>query len=254
MRFLETRSLNQFEGMEARAETTDDAIKISGRGAVFNKWYTVFGFKERVSPGAFTKTLRENLDIRGMFNHDPNFLLGRTKSGTMDVSDDGVGLAYEIRADPLDPQAQSVARKIARGDIDGSSMAFFVPEGKDEWKRNAQGRPTHRTILEVELIETGPVTMPASPSTTAKIARASQDAGIDLDALQGFIVLTRAGFALAGEQQDLVKTWIENLKRLTMLEPDHRAHHSSGTPRTPAEALEQLGAALALKFRSHQII
>ena len=250
MRIHETRSL-QFEEMQVRAEHADDIIKFTGRGAVFDRWYTVFGFKERVARGAFRKTLQENADIRGMFNHDPNYLLGRTKSGTMDVFEDRVGLAYEIRADPLDPQAQSVSRKIARGDVDGSSMAFFA--AKDEWKQDSEGRPTHRTLLEIELIETGPVTMPASPSTTAKIARASQEAGIDIDALQGFIVRTRAGFALAGEEQDLVGQWIENLKRLTTLEPDHREHHSSGTPWSPTEALKNRGAALALRNRLLQI-
>ena len=248
-KFMETRSLG-LEGMEVRAETGDDFIRITGRGAVFNKWYPVFGFQERIAPGAFKKTLRENPDIRGMYNHNPDFLLGRTKSGTMDVSEDTRGLNYEIRADPLDPQSQSVARKIARGDVDGSSIAMVV--NKQEWKEK-DGVPTHRTVLETELIETGPVTMPASPTTTAKIARAAQLSGIDIDALNGFIITHRAGFALRGEQQDLVGQWIENLERLIKPEPDQREHHSGGTLRSPIEALKYRRAALVLRERANTL-
>ena len=109
-RLIEHRSLNEFPEMEARAETEGDVITISGHGAVFNKWYRVWDFQERIAPGAYVKTLAEDPDIRGMFNHNPEFLLGRTKSGTIDVSTDKRGLKYVIRADALDPQAVSVSR------------------------------------------------------------------------------------------------------------------------------------------------
>lgn len=226
--------------MIARTAKTDDAIQIAGMGAVFNSWYPVYGFKERVAPGAFAKTLRENPDIRGMFNHDPNFLLGRTKSGTMTVEETDKGLAYDIQADPDDPQAQSVARKIARGDVDGSSMAFFVH--KEEWKED-HGKPIERTITEVELIETGPVTMPASPSTTAKIQRSFDETGIDYDALRGLVVMRRAGFRLTMAQDDLIAKQIAQLERLKS-EPDSLEHHSD-TGTSPGYG----GAAWAMRKR-----
>ena len=209
-RILEQRDLTVFPEMIARAETTEEFIRIQGYGSVFNKPYEVWGIKEVVEAGAFEKTLRENPDIRGMFNHSPDFLLGRTKSGTMDVEEDAKGLRYEIRADAKDPQAISVARKITRKDVDGSSIAFFVH--RDEWERDKDGRPLKRILKEIELIETGPVTMPASPATSAKVKR-SAEIGYD-DALVAVMVMHRAGFRLNSAQEELLHQTIETLERL----------------------------------------
>jgi Escherichia/Staphylococcus phage prohead protease len=213
---LERRTLPEIPELVTRADASEEVIRITGYGAVVNKPYKVWGVTEVVAPGAFTKTLQENPDIRAMFNHDPNFLLGRTKSGTMDVTEDDRGLKYEIRADPQDPQAVSVARKIARKDVDGSSMAFFVH--KDTWETDKQGRPTKRTIQEVELIETGPVTMPASPSTTAKIKRAAQSV-LREDITTFLMVMRSAGFELTEAE-------------LTLLEEPEpaKSHSESGEP------------------------
>jgi HK97 family phage prohead protease len=241
-KLIETRSLNLFPEMEARAAEDEEFIRITGYGAVFQRKYDVYGFKERIAPGAFAKTLAEKPDVRGMFNHDPSFLLGRTKSGTMDVAEDKKGLAYEIRADKLDPQAQSVARKIARGDVDGSSMAFFVRN--EEWESDADGRPKLRTITEIELIETGPVTMPASPSTTAKIQRSLEETGIDFDALTGFAVKRRAGFRLLMAEEDLIARTIDRLERLKA-DPESVI----GTSLSPVEAQKYSEAAWALRSR-----
>lgn len=237
-RILENRS---WPGAPVEARQDHDVIRITGYGAVFNKQYRVMGFREQVAPGAFTKTLVDNPDIRGMFNHSPDFLLGRTKSGTMDVEEDKRGLRYEIRADALDPQAKSVARKIARGDVDGSSMAFFVHQ--EDWDEK-DGKPTLRTIKEVELIETGPVTMPASPSTTSKIQRALEETGIDFEALTGFAIKRRAGFSLEMAEEDIVAQTIERLERLKA-DPESAIGHSL----SPAMALKYSRAAWALRTR-----
>ena len=233
--------------MEARAESgDDDIIRITGHGAVFNKPYEVFGFTERIAPGAFKKTLKENPDIRGMFNHDPNFLLGRTAAGTMEVKEDRAGLLYEIRADALDPQAQSVARKIQRGDVDGSSMAFFVHKQETEFDKD--GFLKERTITEVELIETGPVTMPASPSTTVKIQRAIQETGIDYDALQGIMVKQRAGGRLSESDDCLIHRTLEFLEHLRS-EPGVTHSDSSTSLKPTLDELDALGGA-AFRFRN----
>lgn len=243
-KFIEHRSLNILPEYEARATEEDGIIRIAGYGAVFNRKYEVHGIMERVAPGAFAKTLQDQPDIRGMFNHDPSFLLGRTKSGTMDVREDKKGLAYEIRADKEDPQAQSVSRKIARGDVDGSSMAFFVH--KEEWE-DRNGKPTLRTLTEIELIETGPVTMPASPSTTSKIQRSLDEHGIDLDAITGIAVKRRAGFTISGADEDLIARTIERLERLKS-DPES----DIGTSLTPVEALKIEEAAWALQSQVRQ--
>jgi hypothetical protein len=191
---LERRTLPEFPELVTRAENDDpDIIRITGYGSVFNKPYKVWGVAESIAPGAFSKTLTENPDIRGMFNHDPSYLLGRTKSGTMDVAEDDKGLRYEIRASAKNPQSVAVADMIRRKDVDGSSIAFYVV--KDEWERDKDQRPIKRTIREVELIETGPVTMPASPATSAKVKRAAASE-YRQDITSFLTVMRDAGFRL----------------------------------------------------------
>ena len=190
---LERRTFPEFPELVTRAEGDEDVIRISGYGSVFGKAYKVWGIPEVIAAGAFTKTLKENPDIRGMFNHDPSYLLGRTKSGTMEVAEDDKGLRYEIRASAKNPQSVAVADMIRRKDVDGSSMAFYVM--KDEWERDKDGRPMKRTIKEIELIETGPVTMPASPATSAKVKRAAANE-YRQDITSFLLVMRDAGFEL----------------------------------------------------------
>jgi len=237
----EHRNVQIALSMETRAESDESVIKIAGYGAVFNSKYSVMGFREQIADGAFTKTLKDQPDIRGMFNHSPDFLLGRTKSGTMTVEEDKRGLRYEILADPRDPQAQSVARKIQRGDVDGSSMAFFVH--REEWEEK-DGKPSLRTIKEIELIETGPVTMPASPATTSKIERSIEETGINFEALTGFAIKRRAGFTLDAVEEDLVAQTIERLERLKT-DPESVTEH----PLSEVQATEYMRAAWTLRTR-----
>ncbi len=45
------------------------------------------GFKEKISRGAFKNTIKSD-DVRALFNHDSNFVLGRTTAGTLKLSED----------------------------------------------------------------------------------------------------------------------------------------------------------------------
>jgi hypothetical protein len=135
---------------------------IVGYGAVYNRDSADLGFIERVDPGAFSKTLQE-ADVRGLGNHDANWLLGRTGSGTMRLRSDANGLFYEIDVNAEDPDGQRAIAKVRRGDWDGSSFSFTTV--RDEW--NWQTSPPERRLLEVGLIDVGPVTFPAYPDATA---------------------------------------------------------------------------------------
>ncbi len=79
-----------------------DTPMLSGYAAVFNTDTVIAGmFRERIAPGAFTAAVRED-DVRALFNHDPNCVLGRTTAGTLSLSEDQTGLRYQI--DPPDTQ------------------------------------------------------------------------------------------------------------------------------------------------------
>lgn len=131
------------------------------------------GCVERIMPTAFDRAAAE-CDVRGLFNHDKNNVLGRVSAGTLRLSVDGTGLRYEI--DPPDTQAaRDVLTLLRRGDVTGSSFAF-IPK----YDRRAEGGRTVLEVVDCTLIDVGPVTLPAYPSTLAGV-RAD---GGDLSALK----------------------------------------------------------------------
>ena len=126
---------------------------------------------ERIMPTAFDSCLAQgaSLDCAGLFNHDPNCLLGRTTSGTMTLRKTSAGLEYTIA-----PSNTSVGRdviaSIERGDLRGSSFSFTVNDQGQRFVRT--GKLVVREILSVErLYDVGPVTFPAYGSATTGMGR-----------------------------------------------------------------------------------
>lgn len=154
------------DSIEIRSENNEPA-KIIGYAARFNSpSEEMWGFVEQIRPGAFLKAL-EKSDARALFNHDPNLILGREKSGTLKLSEDEVGLRYEIT--PPDTQwAKDLISSIQRGDVSQSSFAFSMTGGVEEWDDSKE--PAVRTIVEVgKLYDISPVTYPAYPSTSVNV-------------------------------------------------------------------------------------
>jgi len=143
------------------------APSLAGYAAVFDTYSAVFntgddtGFRERIAKGAFSGAL-EKSDVRALWNHDPNFVLGRGKSGTLTVREDDKGLYMENT--PPDTQwARDLMVTIERGDVDQMSFGFTIR--RHEWGK--VGGQWVRTLLEVEeLYDVSPVTYPAYPDTT----------------------------------------------------------------------------------------
>src|SRR6266849_10066241 len=107
--------------VEVRDTDTAESPLIGGHGAVFSTLSEdLGGFRERIQPGAFKRTLRQGADVRALLNHDPNFVLGRNKSKTLSLSEDDQGLAYNVT--PPDTQwARDLVVSMKRGDINQSS-------------------------------------------------------------------------------------------------------------------------------------
>jgi HK97 family phage prohead protease len=155
---------------EIRTEMVDGKRKIVGYGAVFNQLSEPMRIgnrvvRERVMPGAFDACLRGNPDIRGLINHDPNLVLGRTKSGTMRVSTDGNGAKYEIDP-PNTSYANDLMESLDRGDIDQSSFGFYVVD--DGYVPGDDGQYI-RELREVDCFDMSPVTFPAYPQATSGV-------------------------------------------------------------------------------------
>lgn len=151
-------------------ETREDGTRtIGGYGAVFydpnnsgTEYQLYKDLLERIAPMAFARALRENQDVRGLFNHDSNMVLGRTAAGTMRLKSDNRGLWYDI--DPPDTQiGRDVVTSISRGDVTGSSFSFIV---RGQQFEDRDDGVTIRTITDVDLYDVSPVVFPAYEGTT----------------------------------------------------------------------------------------
>jgi hypothetical protein len=124
--------------MSARVEyRSAPEIRASGRrlegyAATFGKPAQIGPVRETIAPGAFQRSLAANTDILALLDHDDKSVLGRTKSGTLRLSEDTIGLAFSL--DVPDTRAGNDVLTLAqRGDLGGMSFGFLVPEGGDEW-------------------------------------------------------------------------------------------------------------------------
>ena len=148
---------------EIRVASDGGAPKIVGHAAVFNRDSEFMGFVERVAPGAFRSSINQD-DVRALFNHDSNYVLGRNRAGTLRMTEDEIGLRVEI--DPPETQwAQDLMKSMVRGDINQMSFGFFTK--RDSW--DYSGDVAVRTLQEVELFDVSPVTFPAYPDTDVAV-------------------------------------------------------------------------------------
>jgi HK97 family phage prohead protease len=164
--------------VESRA---DGRAAIVGYAAVYNRLsLDLGGFREMILPGAFDKVLgreRGRQDVVALFNHNSDIVLGRTSSGTLELSSDDKGLRYVVtppvsRADVLE--------LIQRRDVKGSSFAFTVDSKGEAFVPDEKGNAI-RHIREVSgLYDVGPVLVPAYPASTAVVAMRSYQAWLAL--------------------------------------------------------------------------
>lgn len=148
--------------LRAAAKEAKGPGTVVGYAAVFDKFSQDLGyFVEKIAPGAFRDCMAQ--DVRALVNHDSNLLIGRSKPGTLRMSEDNLGLRVEI--DLPDTQlGRDTATSIARGDMDGMSFSFI--QDQEEWDDRTD--PPQRTVTHVrDLFDVGPVSFPAYTDTSA---------------------------------------------------------------------------------------
>lgn len=150
--------------LELRA-AEDGSVALAGYAAAWGVAYDVYGGPERggwtetVAKGAVTKSLAERDDVRFLINHD-GLPLARTKSGTLRLASDDLGLYVDVPAlDMANPRAIELVSVLRRGDGDQMSWAFMVV--RQEWNNDY----TERLILEAKMYDVSAVTYPANPAT-----------------------------------------------------------------------------------------
>jgi HK97 family phage prohead protease len=179
--------VNEFE---ARSLDGSKAV-ISGYASIFDRSSQVLGggFVEQIKRGAFTKTLNERGtqtsrdDIKALFNHSTDLVLGSKRAGTLKLSEDSKGLHYEVDLDLDITHHRSAFKMIERGDVTNSSFGFDVIE--ERWSvPESSDDPVLREVLETRLYEVSPTPFPAYQDSTVSTERSFKGladmSGLDL--------------------------------------------------------------------------
>ncbi len=170
---IETRTMS-IKDAELRAVKSDGKHILSGYFALFNIWGSeVYGFKEKIEPGSFANTIPAD-DIRSLFNHDANWVLGRNKANTLTLREDAKGGLMEVEINPDDINAMSLFSKVSRGDVSGQSFSFRTIRDSWVYPDDPNALP-ERTLLEVKLFDVGPVTYPFYEMTDITAALRSME-------------------------------------------------------------------------------
>lgn len=141
-------------------EAHDGSVTVEGYAAVFNEETVIGGqWREQIAPGAFTDAIGRD-DVVFLINHE-GLPLARTRSGTLQLSEDERGLKMRASLDMSDPDVRAIVPKMKRGDLDKMSFAF-IPT-RQSWDDEAQ--MPRRTIEEAELYDVSIVTTPAYDGT-----------------------------------------------------------------------------------------
>ena len=162
-------------GIDVRS-SGDGKMTVKGYALRFGSVYDMGWFTEEIDRRALDGA--DMSDVRILFNHDPNQILGRTQSGTARVGVDNVGMWYEVDL-PDSPNGHNARAAIERGDVSQSSWGFSLLRndvGKsigDEWE--VKGSKKHRRITAIDTVfDASPVVYPANPDTS--IAKRSLEA------------------------------------------------------------------------------
>jgi hypothetical protein len=156
-KYRESRPSSSLEVREA----DDGTVAVEGYAAVFDSPTIIAGkWQEQIARGAFTEAVDRD-DVVFLINHT-GLPLARTRSGTLELSEDERGLKVRANLDPSDPDVRSILPKMKRGDLDKMSFAF-VPTSQ-EW--NDEGEMPTRTITRADLHDVSIVTTPAYEETS----------------------------------------------------------------------------------------
>jgi HK97 family phage prohead protease len=155
----EVRSLNEIVEQRAYDGELKAAVEgrtVEGYASVFNSMSEdLGGFREIILPNAFSDVLDN--DVRALYNHDSNYLLARTTSGTLELKEDEKGLYYRFEM-PNTSYGNDMLELFRRGDLSQSSFGFTVE--KDSW-RMEDGQHVRYIERVGSLFDVSPVVFPA---------------------------------------------------------------------------------------------
>lgn len=152
--------------IRTHGELKSNGTTLTGYAAIFNSEASLGDFSEVIRAGAFTKSLGAGSNIRALYHHDSQALLGTTRGGTLQLREDAHGLAFTL-ALPSTTHGKDLAILVDRGDVSGCSFGFTVRDGGDRWEQ--RGSQLIRELLDVDLKEITVTADPAYKDTTVAL-------------------------------------------------------------------------------------
>ena len=146
-------------GVVCQLHTASGGRRLQGYAALFDVPAMIGGpgaggFRELVKPGAFRAAIAPGADIVALADHNPAAVLGRTASGTLQLSEDAKGLAFDLDV-PDTAAGRDMVTLAQRNDLGGMSFGFTVPKGGEIWQGDT--RELHAiTLHEISVVSAFP--------------------------------------------------------------------------------------------------
>lgn len=180
------RTIRELRGQRDDDGNTVDVLRVEGHASVFGYEYNVwggppYGWIETIHADAFDETLADDPDVVFLLNHE-GMTMARTKSGTLTLEVDDLGLFTRADLDSANPQAVALVSAIDRGDIDEMSFAFRTTDQRwyehEDWEGDEM---SGREILGVNINrgDVSAVNFGASDGTDIDLARSAEAARAD---------------------------------------------------------------------------
>jgi len=134
-----------------------------------------YPFKEKFTRGSMTQTLK-TFTQRALWNHDDNIVLGNTKNRKLKLTEDDIGLRFELDL-PNSPNGENVYEAIKRKDVEGVSFGFRALE--EEWDET-DPKNVIRTIRKADLIEISPTAFPAYTQSSVTARNENNDKAYEI--------------------------------------------------------------------------
>jgi len=205
------RRVNTVEFDVRAAEASSDGMSFTGYAAVFNSPSEPLPFTEVIKEGAFKRSLKSRNEIKLFMNHNTDVVLGSTRAGTLQLTEDSRGLLAQAQL-PDTTAGRDLSVLMKRGDVSSMSFGFSVPPKGDSWSSDGATRELHQVRLHEVSIVTG---FPAYEATTASVRSLeilAQRTAVDVDALSDAILKLEAGETLESDHADLISEVVSKLR------------------------------------------
>ena len=152
---------------DLRLLTQDDGTHIIGKAIAYDARSALLKenglqFYEVIAPGAAKHFLATGPSVKMLRNHNTDYPLGNTKSGTLTLTETNDGVYVDCTL-PDTTYARDLAISIKRGDVEG--MSFRFANAIASWTTTEDGNRL-RIVEQLAFDEVSPATFPAYPDTS----------------------------------------------------------------------------------------